>query len=100
MKPSKSRIVEENRRDSTTFGERVETQKEMFEEEINKDKTPIKLECKGHSKYPSSETDVKEDAEDYDVEFWEPKPPKVLMEDSDAVPLELRAQIQLYATTE
>ncbi|KAI0637973.1 alpha/beta-hydrolase [Trametes polyzona] len=33
-------------------------------------------------------------------EFWEPKPPKVLMEDPNATPLELLAQIQLYATTE
>ncbi|KAI0700770.1 alpha/beta-hydrolase [Cytidiella melzeri] len=32
--------------------------------------------------------------------FWEPKPPKVLMEDPDAQPLELRGQIQLYATNE
>lgn len=31
---------------------------------------------------------------------WIPKPPKVLMEDPDATPLELRAQIQLYATNE
>ncbi|KAI0772028.1 alpha/beta-hydrolase [Trametes elegans] len=33
-------------------------------------------------------------------DVWEPKPPKVLMEDPNATPLELRAQIQLYATTE
>ncbi|KAI0824710.1 alpha/beta-hydrolase [Trametes gibbosa] len=33
-------------------------------------------------------------------EFWEPKPPKVLMDDPNATPLELRAQIQIYATTE
>ncbi|EIN10888.1 alpha/beta-hydrolase [Punctularia strigosozonata HHB-11173 SS5] len=31
---------------------------------------------------------------------WEPKPPKVLMEDPLATPLELRAQIQIYATNE
>lgn len=31
---------------------------------------------------------------------WEPKPPKVLMEDPSAVPLELRSQIQQYATNE
>ena len=38
----------------------------------------------------------------YDIamDFWEPKPPKVLMEDPNATPLELLAQIQLYATTE
>lgn len=36
--------------------------------------------------------------EDYDT--WEPKPPKVLMDDPKAIPLELRSQIQLYATNE
>ncbi|KDQ64305.1 hypothetical protein JAAARDRAFT_64179 [Jaapia argillacea MUCL 33604] len=36
----------------------------------------------------------------YDTEFWEPKPPKVLMQDSADRPLELRSQIQLYATNE
>ncbi len=33
-------------------------------------------------------------------ESWEPKPPKVFMEDPDATPLELRSQIQHYATNE
>lgn len=37
--------------------------------------------------------------EDGDSE-WEPKPPKVLMENPNDTPLELLAQIQLYATTE
>ncbi|KZT72544.1 alpha/beta-hydrolase [Daedalea quercina L-15889] len=37
---------------------------------------------------------------DYDSGFWEPKPPKVLMDDPHARPLELRSQIQLYATNE
>lgn len=41
-----------------------------------------------------------ESSDDYDIDFWEPKPPKVLMENNNAVPLELRSQIQLYATTE
>lgn len=35
-----------------------------------------------------------------EYEQWEPKPPKVLMEDPKAVPLELLSQIQLYATNE
>ncbi|RDX53666.1 alpha/beta-hydrolase [Lentinus brumalis] len=37
---------------------------------------------------------------DISLDMWEPKPPKVLMLDPNATPLELRAQIQLYATTE
>ncbi|CDO68138.1 hypothetical protein BN946_scf185003.g10 [Trametes cinnabarina] len=53
----------------------------------------------------SVEDDQQEDGEanpEYisDMDYWEPKPPKVLMEDPNATPLELRAQIQLYATTE
>ncbi|RPD66751.1 alpha/beta-hydrolase [Lentinus tigrinus ALCF2SS1-7] len=49
-------------------------------------------------------TDTPEPSQDLDTdaafEFWEPKPPKVLMQDPNTTPLELRAQIQLYATTE
>ena len=47
----------------------------------------------------SSPDSVPEDAE-ADVDYWEPKPPKVLMQDPNVTPWELRAQIQLYATTE
>jgi hypothetical protein len=39
-------------------------------------------------------------SEDGDTEYWEPKPPKVLMDSKDKVPLELRSQIQQYAMTE
>ncbi|PCH41474.1 alpha/beta-hydrolase [Wolfiporia cocos MD-104 SS10] len=47
------------------------------------------------------EDDVKADPSyDAAVDFWEPKPPKVLMDDPKAKPLELRSQIQLYATNE
>lgn len=38
--------------------------------------------------------------EDDEIERWEPKPPKVLMENSSSIPLELRSQIQMYASTE
>jgi hypothetical protein len=40
------------------------------------------------------------DNNDLDASTWEPKPPKVLMDDPNATPLELRDQIQLYATNE
>ena len=45
---------------------------------------------------------VRDTDADYDeaLSFWEPKPPKVLMEDPNEAPLELRSQIQLYATNE
>lgn len=35
-----------------------------------------------------------------DIDFWQPNPPKVLMKNPQDVPLELRSQIQHYATTE
>ncbi|KAH9844100.1 alpha/beta-hydrolase [Rhodofomes roseus] len=52
----------------------------------------------------TSQTERANDGQDesgpeYD-DFWEPKPPKVLMDDPHARPLELRSQIQLYATNE
>ncbi|GJE84268.1 alpha/beta-hydrolase [Phanerochaete sordida] len=45
---------------------------------------------------------IKDDDPNYDelLAFWEPKPPKVLMEDPNEQPLELRSQIQLYAMNE
>ncbi|KAG1783122.1 alpha beta-hydrolase [Suillus placidus] len=36
----------------------------------------------------------------HDIDFWQPNPPKVLMKNTGDVPLELRSQIQHYATTE
>ncbi|KAI1786660.1 alpha/beta-hydrolase [Ganoderma leucocontextum] len=51
-----------------------------------------------------TEPQVQDPADQHSVdvapEFWEPKPPKVLMEDPNTTPWELHAQIQLYATTE
>ena len=49
-----------------------------------------------------SQQAIRDGDPDYDekLSFWEPKPPKVLMEDPNEPPLELRAQIQLYATNE
>jgi len=43
---------------------------------------------------------IKETPDNCDIDLYEPKPPKVLMENPNATPLELRSQIQLYATTE
>ena len=40
------------------------------------------------------------DARSLSIREHEPKPPKVLMENPDDVPLELRSQIQIYATNE
>ncbi|KAJ7683981.1 hypothetical protein B0H17DRAFT_1169866 [Mycena rosella] len=48
----------------------------------------------------TSTSSLRSGEEDYDIDHWEPRPPKVQMNDPDAVPLELKSQIQLYATTE
>lgn len=52
----------------------------------------------------NSDTDSKADSDDLewgaDPSTWEPKPPKVLMENPDTTPLELLSQIQIYATNE
>ena len=42
----------------------------------------------------------KDEVSEDDLDRWEPKPPKVLMEDSNDVPLEVLSQIQQYATNE
>ncbi|KAF7332117.1 Alpha beta-hydrolase [Mycena kentingensis (nom. inval.)] len=39
-------------------------------------------------------------SEEYDIDLFEPRPPKVLMKDPKATPLELHSQIQFYATNE
>ncbi|RDB22775.1 AB hydrolase superfamily protein C4A8.06c [Hypsizygus marmoreus] len=103
LKPTKKRMEENgNRNDITITKEKVKTQGEMLDAAVNdqRGENASTLGSGGPMRHPSSEKDVREDASDYDVNFWEPKPPKVLMEDPDAIPLELRAQIQLYATTE
>jgi hypothetical protein len=38
--------------------------------------------------------------EDEEIDRWQPKPPKVLMKDPKAIPLELHSQIQTYALNE
>ncbi|KAI0722242.1 alpha/beta-hydrolase [Cerioporus squamosus] len=78
-------------------GAAAPTQQEMQEEgsvdTTNGGTTPADTPVSSHE--PKHESD-----QDLDFDSWEPKPPKVLMQDPNATPLELRAQIQLYATTE
>lgn len=54
----------------------------------------------GHTSDHLNEGDSSSIPEGYDIDRFEPKPPKVLMDNPDAVPLDLKSQIQLYATTE
>jgi hypothetical protein len=98
----------DNRADITTIGDKVKMQREVLddgdqcpEEECDRLMSDRGEDIKARLQLASSSnTNVKEDADAYDIDLWEPKPPKVLMNNSDAVPLELRAQVQQYATTE
>ncbi|KAA1466694.1 alpha/beta-hydrolase [Dentipellis sp. KUC8613] len=54
----------------------------------------------GEKRRPAEVEDEDPDINWEDIERWEPKPPKVLMEDPNSTPLEIRSQIQQYATNE
>lgn len=59
------------------------------------------LEFDGDARQINESVNVKpEQVDKKEDRSWYPAPPKVLMEDPNAVPLELRSQIQLYATNE
>ncbi|KAF8165523.1 lipase/esterase [Crassisporium funariophilum] len=109
LKPTLSRLQKEETENEP--GEPVKSQQEMLDDHnspvAESPKESNEREGEPHSRNPSEptstggssdDTQVEEDA--YDIDHWEPKPPKVLMEDPNAVPLELRSQIQMYATTE
>ncbi|KAE9410143.1 alpha/beta-hydrolase [Gymnopus androsaceus JB14] len=82
----------------------VQSQESMLEQDKGSSPSTLTSQASGKSKAvdaeESTEATPKQPADDHDIDLWEPKPPKVLMEDPDAVPLELRSQIQQYATTE
>ncbi|THH31314.1 hypothetical protein EUX98_g2870 [Antrodiella citrinella] len=74
------------------------------QEEMLRDMTPEEREG-GSKSAASSESgadsqDGNKPGYDTELDFWEPKPPRVLMNDPEARPLELHSQIQLYAATE
>lgn len=74
--------------------EGVQSQAEMMDNSDKEKSSP-----KGS--HASSAT-IREDDPEYEdaLSYWEPKPPKVLMKDPNEQPLELRSQIQIYATNE
>ncbi|KAJ7228482.1 hypothetical protein GGX14DRAFT_613080, partial [Mycena pura] len=77
LRPSKARVqgkVEDQGRETSTFSSETDSSGAKNPEEVNPN--------------------------EYDIDHFEPRPPKVQMTDPDAVPLELHAQIQLYATNE
>ncbi|KAJ7129477.1 Alpha/Beta hydrolase protein [Mycena epipterygia] len=77
---------------------KARVEEERAEDAVENDHSPIHR-ATSTSETPSSNAGFADD-DDYDVDHWEPRPPKVQMTDPNAVCLELRSQIQLYATTE
>ncbi|KAJ6515694.1 Alpha/Beta hydrolase protein [Mycena sanguinolenta] len=69
--------------------------KVRVEEEITAAATPKDNETSTPTSYSQSDH-----SDHHELEYREPKPPKVQMRDPNATPLELHGQIQLYATTE
>lgn len=111
LKPSKERVesqveqqIEKSAEEQRPVGggdledEQVQSQHEMLEEhhDEKEDVTP------SGDKPRRPNPDITEDDPEYDemLSIYEPKPPKVLMDDPDATPLELRSQIQIYAMNE
>ncbi|THV08365.1 alpha/beta-hydrolase [Dendrothele bispora CBS 962.96] len=84
LKPSEPRLEKDAKGD--TRKHKLHSQEEMLQENSTSHEN-------GDSSKPGQD-------QEYDIDHWEPKPPKVLMNDSDATPLELRSQIQVYATNE
>lgn len=105
----KQRESRENGRSEDAVGpEDVEDKKHMLESS----RSPAESDATEPAKSPAAE-DVEDSNEanasgsqsptepDMDeIDLWEPKPPKVLMDDPNTQPLELLSQIQLYATNE
>lgn len=114
LKPTAERAeVEEEKHDVPQGNHKVETQEEMLEKyrdsppsrEVGLDSTYSHLVGiandgpepgkDGHIPEASGERTMEGAKDD-----WEPKPAKILMENDTQTPLEIRSQIQLYATSE
>jgi len=99
LRPSKPRLQEVEKSEGTAG--KMRSQLEMLQVNVPDAIETSAGEEKSNSHSSSDSCRFAVSGEDaYDVDFWEPKPPKVPMDDPEAVPLELRSQIQLYATTE
>ncbi|KAI0787047.1 hypothetical protein BC629DRAFT_1593579 [Irpex lacteus] len=82
--------------------ENVQNQKEMLQNSREYEEPSGKPLSRGHQDEGSQspQETLAQGGSDDVRSFWEPKPPKVLMKDAEAQPLELKGQIQLYATNE
>ena len=116
MKPTAERAeVDEEQTDVPKGNYKVETQEEMLEKYKDSPSTrevgPDSTVTYSHL-VEATEDDPESGKDDHlpetlgertmeDVkDDWEPKPAKILMENDTQTPLEIRSQIQLYATSE
>lgn len=113
LRPSKERLVDqvEQRTEQSAEENRPVSAGDLEEENVKTQKTMLREDNDEKNNLPQqppkvspalSQKVVRDDDPNYDdaLYFWEPKPPKVLMDDPNATPLELRSQIQIYAMNE
>jgi hypothetical protein len=78
--------------------EHVKTQAQMQDQQEVQDEAS--LQTRQDTRPPATPIDRSETSNMHDISAWQPKAPKVFMDDPQSTPLELRSQIQLYATNE
>ena len=112
LRPSKERLADQvgQRTEQSVEEQRPVTAGDLEDDNVKNQKTMLKEDNdeKDNMPFPSApsysthQDTIRYDDPNYDdaLSFWEPKPPKVLMDDPHATPLELRSQIQIYATNE
>lgn len=112
LEPGPERVKRSLGRNTGDSGEDAPSQAEMFEgmsdyerrngvpsPTHNRDTSSTAASDNNKGKSTSRDKLSDEEMEDL-VDRWQPKPPKVLMDNPEDTPLELRSQIQLYAATE
>lgn len=102
--PSASRLLDtevKNLSKDKDSGDRVQSQAEMLtDSKTSKTKVDPEAIRPLNDQIASGSSNSHTVPDLHDIDFWQPKPPKVLMNNPREIPLELRAQIHMYATTE
>ncbi|CAL1701139.1 unnamed protein product [Somion occarium] len=101
LRPSDERLGEQvEQRMQASQGEALIAHAGELTEKDVKTQAEMHNETNGGTIRPERPPQKQSTSESECLAFWEPKPPKVLMNDPNDRPLELRSQIQLYATNE
>lgn len=107
LRPSSERLEKERIKTGAFEKDRqadVTSQKEMLDDTKNVSPGNISAEEKSSSNgngNGNQKANIESDLPDlHDIDFWQPKPPKVLMDNPRDVPWEMRSQIHMYAETE